>query len=194
MASGLTKKYTCKKCGMVGISSEFRTPHKKGKDKHDYYDYCKKCHVESARATRYKNLYNITTEEYDALLAFQKGKCFICKRPAKSGQNRLAVDHCHGTGLIRGLLCWTCNQAIGKFKDSQYLLWSAFIYLFAPPAVFVLKGKRYGVVGRISKKAKNRKMGGKELEVGQYRLDPSALIQQLKLRTVERDDAEKENS
>jgi hypothetical protein len=180
-----TKKYTCKKCGHEGPSTGFRTPHKKGDDRHEYYDYCKKCHVEQARASRYKRLYNITTEEYDALLKFQKGACFICKRPSKSGQNRLAVDHCHRTGLIRGLLCWTCNQAIGKFRDNQYLLWSAFIYLFAPPAVFVLGGKRYGVVGRISKKAKNRKLGGKELEVGQYRLDPNALIQQLKLRASE---------
>jgi hypothetical protein len=118
-------------------------------------------------------LYRITAEEYEKIFKFQNGRCAICqKKPKKS---KLAVDHCHKTGLIRGLLCWRCNNAIGKFSDDQTLLWSAFMYLFASPAAVVLGEKRYGVVGRISKKAKNRVYGGPELEKEQHRIDPLQL-------------------
>lgn len=169
------KEYTCKKCNFKGTEEYFRTPHKKGKDRHDYYDYCKECHCEASRINRYKNLYNITVDEYEKILSFQNNKCAICGRPAKSNQNRLAVDHDHKTGLIRGLLCWSCNKAIGCFKDNQHLIWASFLYLFAPPAPGALGEKRYGIVGRIGRKAKYRVLGGPEREEDQYRIDPNKL-------------------
>ena len=39
------------------------------------------------------------------------------------------VDHCHKTGLIRGLLCARCNKAIGWFGDDPALLEAAALYL-----------------------------------------------------------------
>jgi hypothetical protein len=80
-----------------------------------------------------KKKYGITDAEYQNLLSKQHGICAICKKsqaPVRSwnGQN-LAVDHCHNTGKIRGLLCNRCNRSIGYFEDNADLLAAAFIYL-----------------------------------------------------------------
>ncbi len=58
--------------------------------------------------------YGITVGEYEAMLYAQNGLCAVCKNPPKS--MRLAVDHNHITGRIRGLLCMRCNTGIGKIE------------------------------------------------------------------------------
>lgn len=63
------------------------------------------------RAAHLRHAYSLTVEEYDALLASQGGVCAMCGKPP--AKNRLAVDHDHETGRIRGLLCRGCNGALG---------------------------------------------------------------------------------
>ncbi len=55
--------------------------------------------------------------------------CGICLNidPGKKGV--FVVDHCHSTGKVRGLLCYSCNIAIGLFKDNTELLEKAIFYL-----------------------------------------------------------------
>lgn len=70
-----------------------------------------------------KRRYNMTMEEFDVRLAKQRFGCAICKRPETSlGRSRkvkcLAVDHCHSTGKIRGLLCYDCNVTLGRMGES----------------------------------------------------------------------------
>jgi hypothetical protein len=83
--------------------------------------------------------YGITQEQHDALFEQQGGKCWICEEPetmpdGRSGKTKaLAVDHCHETGLVRGLLCGRCNRGIGLLKDSPDLLGKAIQYLLKPP-------------------------------------------------------------
>ncbi len=60
--------------------------------------------------------FGITPEQYDYLLDVQRGRCAICERVP--GKVRLAVDHCHTTGFVRGLLCSSCNRAIAVFRDN----------------------------------------------------------------------------
>jgi hypothetical protein len=156
-------QHVCPYCNHVGPDEEFTTP-KRRKNGDIYYGQCKTCHREGARASRYKLLYNITVEEYERILAFQDGKCAICQKSAEAGKHKLAVDHCHISGLIRGLLCWRCNKALGCFEDDQWRMFMAFLYIFAPPAVKVLGEKRYGLLGRIKKKAKNRVYGNADLD------------------------------
>jgi hypothetical protein len=55
----------------------------------------------------------------------RQGKCDVCKVQFKS----LCVDHCHTTGIIRGLLCNKCNLALGLIQDSQNTLQNAIMYL-----------------------------------------------------------------
>jgi hypothetical protein len=62
-------------------------------------------------------------EHYDDLLASQGGQCAICDR--KPGQANLHVDHDPETGRVRGLLCFSCNQALGSFQDDIEILYRA---------------------------------------------------------------------
>jgi hypothetical protein len=67
------------------------------------------------RAVKLKRRFGLTVEVYDALLAAQDGVCAICKQPQPGG-HRLAVDHDHTTGQLRGLLCSKCNRALGSIE------------------------------------------------------------------------------
>jgi formate dehydrogenase maturation protein FdhE len=73
----------------------------------------------------------MTLLEYQKMFDAQNGVCAICGSPP--GKKSLAVDHCHSTGLIRGLLCSMCNRSLGGFRDSQELLASAIRYLEKKP-------------------------------------------------------------
>ena len=69
----------------------------------------------------------LTPDDYLALLAKQGGVCAICGvRPNKK---RLALDHCHKTDKLRGLLCDTCNRGLGMFHDDPLRLYAAIEYL-----------------------------------------------------------------
>lgn len=78
-----------------------------------------------------KRLYGITLEEYNTLFLNQKGCCSICEvhQLDLTDPRALAVDHNHTTGKVRGLLCSTCNKALGLFNDSIDLLMKATNYL-----------------------------------------------------------------
>ena len=72
--------------------------------------------------------YGMTLEEYVLMEEEQSGVCKICAQKCVTGRN-LAVDHCHETGKIRGLLCQNCNTAIGKFGDDENRIKKAVEYL-----------------------------------------------------------------
>jgi len=76
----------------------------------------------------------LTLEEFDSLLESQCGVCAICHEPeTDKGNNgetkRLAVDHCHRTGIVRGLLCGSCNRMLGQVDDRVEVLRTAIEYL-----------------------------------------------------------------
>ena len=58
--------------------------------------------------------YGMTPEDYETILIRQNGGCAICR--TKSSR-RLVVDHCHETGMVRGLLCDACNKGLGNFAE-----------------------------------------------------------------------------
>lgn len=84
-------------------------------------------HNKTVWRTSLKRLYGIDESVYNAMLIKQGSKCAICR--LSSGRRRLDVDHCHATGVVRGLLCHKCNTAIGKFKDDPAILTAAIAYL-----------------------------------------------------------------
>lgn len=71
-----------------------------------------------------KHKYGITRSQYEALGESQDWKCMIC-----SGDDALCVDHCPTTGKVRGLLCKSCNSAIGFLRDDPDLVERAAAYL-----------------------------------------------------------------
>ena len=86
-------------------------------------------------------VYGINEEEYNKILEEQNYGCAICGRSVEEQSKKyasgkipasmrsLAVDHCHNTGKIRGLLCYECNIGLGKFQDKSSLLERAALYL-----------------------------------------------------------------
>lgn len=66
---------------------------------------------------RLRREYGLAIEDYERMLAEQGELCAICRGPQTPGR-RLAVDHCHKTGLVRGLLCDNCNKTLGLFGES----------------------------------------------------------------------------
>ena len=79
------------------------------------------------RDYRFQKAYGITEAQYLDILHSQEGKCAICRR--EPTERLLAVDHCHKTNQVRGLLCQCCNLGLGGFQDSTELLQEAIKYL-----------------------------------------------------------------
>lgn len=91
--------------------------------------------AERDRQRRLKRVFGITIADYEALLEKQEGRCAVCQK-LPTGR-RLAVDHDHapsGSGLIRGLLCYSCNRALIGRRRSPLLFRHAAEYLENPPA------------------------------------------------------------
>lgn len=86
--------------------------------------HLKKCH-------QLRTHYGITYDDYLKMLAEQGGGCAICKgtSPGRKGVTHFSVDHCHATNRVRGLLCTSCNNGLGRFKDSPTFLENAIAYL-----------------------------------------------------------------
>jgi hypothetical protein len=131
----------CKYCNESKESKDFNT---------NKSNQCKKCRSIVKKNYREKNKekeklsflkrffkrkYNITIEQYNEILEKQNGKCAICfseksRRNGKTNQSEpLAVDHCHKTGKVRGLLCTNCNVGIGLCKDNIELFYNCITYL-----------------------------------------------------------------
>jgi hypothetical protein len=74
--------------------------------------------------------YGVTLKDYDAMLISQGGECAICNKPESEEKHGvLHVDHCHKTGVVRGLLCNNCNQVLGRAMDNPETLCRAAEYL-----------------------------------------------------------------
>lgn len=78
---------------------------------------------------RRQKIHNVSFDQYNEMLLAQNMSCAICERHQSSFKRTLAVDHDHKTGEIRGLLCHSCNTAIGSLKDDYLLVDKASAYL-----------------------------------------------------------------
>jgi hypothetical protein len=112
------------------------------------------CSKEATRAKRLASIFNLTPDEYDLILDHQGGVCAICGRPPKPGK-RLAVDHDHKTGFVRGLLCFLCNRRVLGARSADVLVKTA-AYVTDPPARKAL-GRDVVAPGRPKKKRKPRR-------------------------------------
>lgn len=105
---------------------------------------CATCHRDrkkaAARASHARwilKTYGLTIEQYEALYEAQGGVCYICRR-ATGKVRRLAVDHDHKTGYVRGLLCKPCNSVLAHIRDDTQTLHRTIEYLVNPPAFYVI--------------------------------------------------------
>jgi len=87
------------------------------------------------KSSQLKHNFGISLEEYKEMLLAQDFGCAICGKtetiidPRTGTPRMLAVDHCHETGKVRGLLCFACNSAIGSARHSTEILEEMINYL-----------------------------------------------------------------
>lgn len=126
----------CTFCGItVPVERLHRAPRGSG---YQVHDWCSDCHVPRRKAQlaernrRFQMAkYDLTVEEFDAMLQEQGYKCAICRREQCPSYGILSVDHDHSTGSVRGLLCASCNKGLGFYLDDPLLLEAAAQYLRA---------------------------------------------------------------
>lgn len=112
----------CLSCDLVKCASAFS---KDLRSKNGLAPHCKEC----LRFGRLLKLYHLSEEGFWDLFSEQDGKCAICLKPLVFGDKETSVDHCHKTGKVRGLLCFSCNTGLGRFSDDPRLLRIAYLYL-----------------------------------------------------------------
>ena len=130
----------CPICGELKNRSEFG----KWKSRKDGLTaYCKNCFnnknkkwqeenldklptLDQKRNSSRKRKFKLSAEDYNKMLVDQNNQCDICK---KEIGREAAVDHCHSTGKVRGLLCRNCNLGLGGFKDNIETIRKAIKYV-----------------------------------------------------------------
>ncbi len=152
IAGDVRQSKLCKKCGIEKPRSEF-TARKTGDRIGHLSTYCRACMNATLKSKRIadpekigeiswkskiKRLYGITVDHYNAMFERQNYCCAICEskvswsrgyRHKTNGSSRFMVDHCHKTGVVRGLLCTRCNRAIGLLGDKVKTILKAAEYL-----------------------------------------------------------------
>ena len=129
----------CSKCDEIKKKTLFNRDQTR---RDGYTIYCKKC-IKKINKNTYlttdrpfqcwkralKRKYNITPEIYYKMLEYQEESCAICGITAEKFGSKLHVDHNHTTKEVRGLLCGSCNKALGLLYDSKDNLIKAIEYL-----------------------------------------------------------------
>ena len=126
---------TCVLCSVEKDSFEFPI---NANGKHGLHSQCKMCRSNVAKyrysngdsyALRLFKLYKLTVDEYEEMYADANGCCQVCGISEELNNKRLAVDHDHKTGKVRGLLCGKCNTALGQLDDNLIKISSLYSYL-----------------------------------------------------------------
>ena len=82
------------------------------------------------RRARLKSVYGLSLAAYEALLLGQDHRCAACAADLSALPTKQRhVDHDHLTGAVRGILCHSCNTALGLMKDSPKRLQQLISYL-----------------------------------------------------------------
>ena len=122
---GLT--YYCKSCVCITNKERYESDPDRKKKRAKWY------RPEAARNDHLLRTFGLTAEQYNTMSKSQGGVCKICGCAEtalyKGTVRNLAIDHCHDTGKVRGLLCQKCNTSIGRFNDDPELLQKAVDYL-----------------------------------------------------------------
>jgi hypothetical protein len=119
------------------ISKEKRQEYyKRFREKHpNWRKEWDKTHLDSIKNSELKQDFGLTLNRYNQFLEKQRGVCAVCgcpeTRKANKGNKikRLAVDHCHNTKKVRGLLCQDCNIMLGLAKENVTIFQNAITYL-----------------------------------------------------------------
>lgn len=131
------KRKHCIDCADEGVTTSRKAPHPGPRCA--THHRAKRAHRRStSQEQRWQQVYGITASEYWAIYEYQNRRCYICQR-ATGARKKLSVDHCHETGIVRGLLCQRCNRdVLGHLRDDVEAFGRAMTYLINPPAVDII--------------------------------------------------------
>jgi hypothetical protein len=120
----------CKSCRKNSVAEwRLKNPEKKREYDREWYQKTKptqKANPVYRRSVRYKT----PAKMQQVMLVQQEGRCAICDAELDLGKGKTVhLDHCHETDLVRGWLCRSCNQGLGKFRDDPTTLLRAALYL-----------------------------------------------------------------
>lgn len=132
-----------KVCSMCQIEKSIDNFYSHKSSKGGRRSYCKQCHkdkmsgwnkenVDRKREMQLKRNFNMTLEDYNNILERQGGCCGICGSNENISGGRsiqFAVDHCHTSQRIRGLLCTKCNRSLGQLGDTYDSILKVLKYL-----------------------------------------------------------------
>jgi hypothetical protein len=111
----------CRDCDETKPLSEWHT-NRASRD--GYSAYCIACTAVRGRESYFRRKYGLSQQEIADLITAQRGRCCIClRRPAEH------IDHDHVTGRVRGVLCFTCNAALGQLQDDPTIIRRAADYV-----------------------------------------------------------------
>jgi len=119
------KLFNCRKDSKDGYNGKCKACIKKYCYKYKHSDK----YTDQTLDLSLRKKYGINLDMYNEMLEKQNGVCAICGHPQPPQFFRLAVDHCHKTGKVRGLLCQSCNGMLGLAKDNIEVLAEAIEYL-----------------------------------------------------------------
>ena len=119
----VAKPKTCKDCTTAGRPA----PHP-GPRCATHYRAFRKAQKAKNHERMVGNVYGLEPGDYERMYKEQGGTCAICQR-ATGKTKKLAVDHDHDTGLVRGLLCGPCNSMVVYFRNSPEAFDRAALYL-----------------------------------------------------------------
>ena len=121
-------RWSCKSCD----TTRHREWRQKNREKLRAYDRSR--YVTADRwPSHLRRKYQITPDEFESLFESQSRCCAICKTKEPGGRaKRFNVDHCHKTGVVRGLLCMNCNRMLGHARDNADFLLAGAKYLSLP--------------------------------------------------------------
>lgn len=116
-------------CHVCGYTKSLKGFYKSNHVKTGYLNTCIECKKIYDKNSKLKYCYGINLDDYNKLLEIQNNRCAVCKIHFNTHKFQIVVDHNHTTNQIRGLLCHTCNRALGLLKDNTQILYSAIRYL-----------------------------------------------------------------
>lgn len=121
-----TRKVDTKGRGYCGVCKESRRKEYRN-SKREFY---KKYHANYSRVWNLKVKYGITIEQFEEMKTRQNNTCAICKTTECGGRfKEWHIDHNRTTNQVRGLLCTSCNLAVGLIKDNEEVAQSMSKYL-----------------------------------------------------------------
>ena len=139
----LAPEWRCGHCPRVAPREEFLNGRRVGPDGLPLYRLdCRECRNSRHEAWRADNpeyqlradvgRYGLTLEQFHEWSERVDHRCEVCGEPPR--RSRLDIDHCHDSGVVRGLLCESCNRGLGMYGDDPARLRAAADYLEARSA------------------------------------------------------------